>query len=414
MHEILCAEWCAPGIPSKIRKESVFSMKKFFALLVAAAMLFCMAAIPAAADGVVTFTVGTVNNVNPGDTVTVPVSISAPGGYEAHTLTMHVQYNAEYLTVKKINNGEIWNNLPDDAMKVKDFATHPGDISIGITCPTDPMTGSGVFFTVEFEVAASCTEDQVLTVTSIELYNYPLGGQATPIETAGVNGAINLVNTEPAPTEPAPTEPAPTEPAPTEPTPVDPGQMSAAFSINPATTVAEDGSTITLTLYVSGSYAAHTMNVAVDYDSDALELVDVQRGAALNAAPDDAAVIVDATTVDGSVRLGLLAPTDAFTATGALLVLTFNVAEDFADEYPNGTLVTVAVPEFDNMPEGAATGTAIPCTVSSGVVMPKDNGGDTPGPGPNPPVTGAVSLVGLGILAIASGAGVVFFRKKED
>ena len=384
-------------------------MKKFFALLVAAAMLFCMAAIPAAADGVVTFTVGTVNNVNPGDTVTVPVSISAPGGYEAHTLTMHVQYNAEYLTVTGISGGEAWSNLPDDATKVRDFATNPGDISIGFMCPTDAMTATGVFVNITFVVAENCPADQVLTVTNIELYNYPLGGQATPIETVGVNGAINLANTEPTPTEPAPTEPAPTEPA-----PVDPGQMSAVFSINPATTYAEDGSTVTLTLYVSGNYAAHTMNVAVDYDSDALELVDVQRGAALNAAPEDAAVILDAATVEGSVRLGLVAPTDAFTATGALLVLTFNVAEDFADEYPNGTLVTVAVPEFDNMPEGTAVGTAIPVTVSSGVVMPKDNGGDTPGPGPNPPVTGAVSLVGLGVLAIASGAGVVFFRKKED
>ena len=35
-------------------------------------------------------------------------------------------------------------------------------------------------------------------------------------------------------------------------------------------------------------------------------------------------------------------------------------------------------------------------------------------PKPNPPVTGAVSFVGLGIMAIAAGAGITIFRRKED
>ena len=387
-------------------------MKKFLALLIAAAMLFCMAVVPAAADGIVTFTAGTVNDVNPGDTVTVPVSISATGDYEAHSLTMHVRYNASALTVKSVANGEVWSNLPDDALKVKDFATNPGDVAIGITCPSDGMTGTGVFFIITFEVAATCTEDQVITVDVDLFSNYPLGGQPTDIPFAVVNGAINMAAGEPEPTEPTPTEPV----QPTEPTPVDPGNMSAAFAVTPRT-VAEDGDIITIALTVSGSYAAHTMNVAVDYDPDALALVEVQRGAALNNAPEDAAIIVDSDTYDDSVRLGLLAPTDAFTATGVLLVMTFEVQEGFEADYPDGTPITIAVAEFDNMPEGAATGTAIPCTVTPGIVVPK-NGGDTPGPGPgpgpNPPVTGAISFVGLGIMAIATGAGAFLFRKKED
>ena len=38
----------------------------------------------------------------------------------------------------------------------------------------------------------------------------------------------------------------------------------------------------------------------------------------------------------------------------------------------------------------------------------------TSAPTPKPPVTGAISLAGLGIAAIAAGAGIVIFRKKED
>ena len=33
---------------------------------------------------------------------------------------------------------------------------------------------------------------------------------------------------------------------------------------------------------------------------------------------------------------------------------------------------------------------------------------------PNPPITGAMSLIGVGIAAIVASAGVVIFRKKEE
>ncbi|MBR5714653.1 MAG: LPXTG cell wall anchor domain-containing protein, partial [Clostridia bacterium] len=38
----------------------------------------------------------------------------------------------------------------------------------------------------------------------------------------------------------------------------------------------------------------------------------------------------------------------------------------------------------------------------------------TSAPTPKPPVTGAISLAGLGIAAIAAGAGIVIFRKKNE
>ena len=96
-------------------------------------------------------------------------------------------------------------------------------------------------------------------------------------------------------------------------------------------------------------------------------------------------------------------PTDGMTAEGVIANLKFKVSDKFTEP----TVIEVNVTEFGYMPVGAANAEPIPFTATNGIV--------TPGSvGPNPPVTGAVSLAGIGVLAIATGAGVVIFRKKED
>ena len=387
----------------KFRKEFVFCMKKFFALLIAAAMLCCIIAVPAAADGNVVISGANVNDVTPGDTVDFPIYIEG-SDYEAHTLRMHVLYDANNLSVPEViyNATTMLGSVPG-GVPVVDSTTLTGDVAVALLGTTSGLTGSGTLLIVKFKVAETCTENQIVQIRVDELQNSPLGGSATPIPVTSVNGSINLKEDEPEPTETpvVPTEPpveptpAPTE-APVEPTEVP--EMSANFSVTPKT-VAADGSTITLQLMVSGYFVAHTMNVSVDYDTAALTLVNVAEGAAIAAAPADAVFTVDGETVPGSVRLGMLAPTTGFSSTGVLLEMTFKVADDFKANYPDGSPVTVNVTEFDNMPVGSINGVVIPTGSNGGVVIPP---------------TGAISLIGLGVAAIASGAGVVLFRRKEN
>ena len=125
-------------------------MKKFLALLISAAMIFALVAIPAAADGEVQITVATVNDVEPGTDVEVPVTIE--GDYEAHILTLFVNYDPENLSIEKksdIKNGDLFPS-GDDAEEaewavIKDIDSVPGQAKLGIICPHGdyPITGSG-------------------------------------------------------------------------------------------------------------------------------------------------------------------------------------------------------------------------------------------------------------------------------
>jgi|GEM_PF-2905543 len=142
-------------------------------------------------DADVIFSVGSAT-CRPGDVVTVPITISAPNGYEAHLLNMHVLYNAEYLEVTGISGGEAWSNLPDDASKIRDYTTNLGDVAIGFLCANDAMTATGVFVEISFWVSENCPEDQAISFGNIEMYNYPIGGSLTVIETEGISGYISI------------------------------------------------------------------------------------------------------------------------------------------------------------------------------------------------------------------------------
>ena len=515
-------------------------MKKFLALLISAAMIFALVSIPAAADGEVQITVATINDVEPGTDVEVPVTIE--GDYEAHILTLYVNYDPENLSIEKksdIKNGDLFPS-GDDAEEaewavIKDIDSVPGQAKLGIICPHGdyPITGSGSICKIKFHVSENCTENQTLTLQVSEFKNMPEGSTtATPIPYVGTNGAINLHQDEPQPTEPEPTEPEPVEgnqitigskdnvkPGDEVTVPVEavfndeahilnavidydadvltlvdaelgefitgiegaftsvdtetPGKIyigvvcaedpmtgegvlmnltfktaddfaeptTVAMTINefgympvdaanaeplecelvdgiitPAEPVVPTpvefvmgskenvapGSEITLPFTISGDYEAHLLNVALNYDPAVLTLIGFENGEVLNSV-EDAIIVVDTETVPGSIRLGVVMPTDGMTAEGVIANLKFKVSDKFTEP----TVIEVVVSEFGYMPVGAANAEPIPFTATNGIV--------TPGSvGPNPPVTGAVSLAGLGVLAIATGAGVVIFRKKED
>ena len=489
-------------------------MKKFLALLVSVVMVMALVAIPAAADGEVVFTASTVENVMPGDDVEIDVTIA--GDYEAHTLNMALEYDTTYLEVKQFTNGEVLSSAPG-AVAIPDYTTIPGQVKLGVICPTAGLTGSGKLFTVKFHVKDNFSATQTLTLNVTTFTYSPLNGAPENIDYTTVNGAI-VIDPSYQPPEPqgnvfavdskdvapgsevsvnftltgeeyaanilnavleydaakltvksavagsvisgiesvvidtatagkvklgvisneaittygtyltvtfqvASTFSGTTTIRPvinqfgymaeneTNMTPVDyttvNGVLTATdapaadvtFTMESKENVAP-GSEITLNFTVEGEYEAHILNAYLNYDSSVLEFVKAENGAVLDACGENDQVIVE--NVDGSVRIGVICSQDAISAEGVIVAVTFKVAADF--DAP--TTIEVAVNEFGYMPVGSTNAEPIAFETVNGVV--------TPGVGPNPPVTGLASIVGLGIVAISAGAGVVIFRKKED
>ncbi len=186
------------------------------------------------------------------------------------------------------------------------------------------------------------------------------------------------------------------------PTPEPPVEMAATFTMGSAADVA-GGSTVTVDFTVAGTYEAHTLNVWLNYDNTVLTLDNVTYGDVLADAQMNlgAMVVVDYTTIPGSIRIGATMPTTGITMEGTILSLTFTVPEEFTE----AEVIEVLANEFGYCPVGQTIAVQIPTTAVNGTIAPK---------AVTPPVTGAISLIGLGVLAIATGAGVVLFRKKED
>ena len=193
-------------------------MKKFFALLVSLLMVLGLVAIPAFAEGEATFSAGTAT-AKPGDDVVIPVSID--GDFQCHGLNMEVLYDAEKLTVTTLAPGALFNARPWDATPVLDKSI-PGHVKVGVICPTEPFTGSGVICNITFHVADDCTEDVPLEVVVHEYYLLPVGGAKVDLLDVATceNGLVEIEADTPV-TEPPVTEPPVTEPPATD-EPVEP------------------------------------------------------------------------------------------------------------------------------------------------------------------------------------------------
>ncbi|MCR5808717.1 MAG: hypothetical protein K6G56_04055, partial [Clostridiales bacterium] len=205
-------------------------MKKFLALLVSALMVMGM--IPftavAATTGEAHFTVDTVDNANPGDTVNVFVNLS--GTYEAHIINLSVNYDPEQLECTGVKKGDLLKeeDYPEPGMYMADYTTQPGRVAVSVMYASEALTNAeGQFVKLIFNVKEDCTvAHNVLELVVEEVSYMPLGTSNTePVPYTAENGAINV--NVPDPTEPPvePTEPPvePTEPPvePTEP-PVEP------------------------------------------------------------------------------------------------------------------------------------------------------------------------------------------------
>ena len=226
-----------------------------------------------------------------------------------------------------------------------------------------------------------------------------------------------------APITEAPITDAPITDAPITDEPVTPAPGDVIFSVGGVHYVAA-GSQVSVDLTINGEYEANGMNIWVQYDAEKLTLNSVDEGEIMKAIKDLGGMnILDFQSIPGSVRLGSMLPTDPVSGSGKIFTMNFTVAEGLEDgtEMP----IEILVKEFFNMPVGGEN-TPIAFFAENGSIVVGSEPIVTDEPGvtdeptavptdaPNPPITGAMSLIGVGIAAIVASAGVVIFRKKEE
>ena len=147
-------------------------MKKLFAMLLSVAIILSTITIPAYAetgsptDNDVVFSV---ENVTAAPGTDVSVAFNIEGEYESHALTAFVMYDTNMLSVvgNGIVQGNIWQNMiAGGGTIVADAVTRPGQVPFMAIMPTNPFSGNGTIFTMNFHVNESV---ELGTVIPLEL-----------------------------------------------------------------------------------------------------------------------------------------------------------------------------------------------------------------------------------------------------
>ena len=266
---------------------------------------------------------------------------------------------------------------------------------------------------------------------NLDLVEADAGGEPPVITDSPTPVITNSPTPEPPTDTPEPGDETPTPEIPTDaptpepptdaPEPVTPAPGDVIFSVGGVHYVAA-GSQVSVDLTIDGEYEANGMNIWVQYDAEKLTLNSVDEGEIMKAIKDLGGMnILDFQSIPGSVRLGSMLPRDPVSGSGKIFTMNFTVAEGLEDgtEMP----IEILVKEFFNMPVGGEN-TPIAFFAENGSIVVgeapvteapiTDEPTAVPTDAPNPPITGAMSLIGVGIAAIVASAGVVIFRKKEE
>jgi len=133
--------------------------------------------------GAVTLTVGSANNVQPGATVTIPVSISDATGKGIISMQMDLDFNGTLLTATNVSNaGTI------AASWTLSSNIQAGKIKISMASSI-PLSGSGNIFSVTFTVSSNAPNGPIsLSLSQVRL-------NEGSVQATVVNGAINVVVT---------------------------------------------------------------------------------------------------------------------------------------------------------------------------------------------------------------------------
>ncbi|MBR5947534.1 MAG: hypothetical protein IKZ82_02650, partial [Clostridia bacterium] len=265
--------------------------------------------IPTPVPGTATFYVmPQIQNAMPGDTITFDVMVS--GEFEAHVLNFQLNYDDSVFEIISVTNGEVLQHAVGlGGFPYIDYTTIPGSIRLGLMMPTYGFTMNGVLITVTARIKDAAAEGyHALTPLATEFANYPLGGENTPIEHTDIPGYVYVgsIITPPPETEP----------------PVTPVPGEVNIFVDPEHTEIYHNDEFTFDVKIVGEYEAHAMNLQLNYDSEHFEFVSAEIGDVLSALPDNAMVVLDGDTIEGSVRLGVLMPDEAMIGEGVLFNVT--------------------------------------------------------------------------------------------
>ncbi len=171
-------------------------MKRIFSLAAAVilAALTVLAPVAHASSGSVVFSMNNVENVSPGDSFTVTLSIS--GDYQAHGMHLSVEYDPNSMTLESCNQGGYLDALRAlNGFPLLDAETlaPEGKIKLGVIMPSTAATGSGEVLVMRFHVNEGVTVNQQVIMVIHEFIYMPIGQKTgTDIPFSTHNSIITL------------------------------------------------------------------------------------------------------------------------------------------------------------------------------------------------------------------------------
>ena len=321
-------------------------MKKIIAIFAAAALMLCgvtttaFAKAELATKDTVSVSVDTVTAKAGTD---VDVTLTVSGEYEANILHLFVDYDADSLQLNgDLTAGAVWNAVETVGGIVLTNIEEAGRIGFIAIAPQGTFTDDGIVFTASFHVSEDCENGTVIPVSlSVEQFsNDALDGSSTAVQFSQSSGSVT-VQDEPE---------------------VEPG--SAVIAVSSAET--EAGETVEIEVSINGEYEANILHLFVDYDSEALELLDgPASGEVWNAINEANGMTAVNTEELGRIGFIAIVPENTFSANGILFTLTFAVS----DEAEAGAAydLTATVPQFSYDDLGGNS-SAVECEIENGAV----------------------------------------------
>lgn len=129
------------------------------------------------------------SDVLAGSQTTVSVYAEFPG--EIHGLVLEVDYDPTALRCIGMIRGEY--GIPADAMVVTDYS-EPGRCRVGIICPTEGMSGTGVLMELRFAAAFNRIGTHLLRLTVSECFTAPIGGERVDIQPLTANAELIVID----------------------------------------------------------------------------------------------------------------------------------------------------------------------------------------------------------------------------
>ena len=143
-------------------------------------------------EGAVDFTVDSVSAV-PGSDVYVDFKIN--GDYEAHSITVFVDFDPSMLTLNGMTKGEVWYEILDIDGTVMTNTNIAGSARFMAIMPVDVLSAEGTLFTMNFHVGEDVPLGTEIPLTiNVQQFAYtPIDGPEVDLEFNAIHGKI-MVN----------------------------------------------------------------------------------------------------------------------------------------------------------------------------------------------------------------------------